>query len=77
MESMYAGGTDFVLLLDDEGLVLRAGCVLDESVMRSVIIYLEDWLVHYHKKTERTTHALQKRLPFSYKHSISLHEIRI
>jgi len=32
------GGTDFVLLLEGEGLILRAGCVLDESVMRSVII---------------------------------------
>lgn len=37
MESMYAGGTDFVLM-EGEGLFLRAGCVLDESVMRSVII---------------------------------------
>ena len=27
MESMYAGGTDFVLLLDGEGLILRAYAV--------------------------------------------------
>jgi len=34
---MYAGGADFVLL-DGEGLILHAGCVLDESVMCLVII---------------------------------------
>ena len=37
MESMYAGGADFVLL-DGEGLILHAGCVLDERLMRSLII---------------------------------------
>jgi len=53
MKSMYASGADFVLL-DDEGLILHAGCVLDESVMCSVNYKkLQVWMLDNGKKHER------------------------